>query len=415
MNKLTNRLALAALIVLIKLPASAQSDCAAEIEMATAFCTGLTERCVTISVNSDPSGRIFIHEWDMGDGTLLKGKTVDHCYATYGQYQVVMNLIDSLTGYKIKNELIKDLLIAPMPTIDPATYGVGLETKLSYTYNPLPGFTVEKVFWDFGDGNYGCGLSTTHAYDSAAKFVQRVLLKGQMAGRSFSVCNSNEIMVQGPNVKSRQITDWFVEIEKQLLGNGRFLKDGTHLALLNKAGDLITSISINTEDVYLNLLPQTTYSVYAWRGNLFSKLETFITGSQTEANQNLHEALLRLMDGSPMSFPAYQFDLDKTQPTNEASLGAQLNVLKEHAYLNVAIGSYTHSGGYFEHNLMISSQRSEWLKQFFVSSSISAERLRVISVTDDKRLLNSCIGTSKCDWEDERLNRKTEFRITSPK
>jgi len=407
------RVPLILLLALFTAMAAAQESCQAEVKFATASCTGQMERCVVISVNSDRYGRKFIHEWQMGDGTTLRGKQIEHCYATYGSYHVVMNLIDSLNGNQIANELTRDLLIAPLPQIQSEAIGVGTEVPMAYTYEPLPGYVAQKVFWDFGDGQFGCGPKPTHVYDTAATITQRVLLTGMAGDRPFAICNSKEVQVRGPNVKARLVTDWFVAFEKKIPGNGRFLQDVTHLAMLNEKGEIVNAVSFTTKDVFIYIKPRTVYTIYAWRGNLFSNTATFNSGNEDEADENLKQAVLKMLVGDPIPFPAVTFDLDKTSLAPEA-LAAQLNTLKSYPYLFVDIGSYTHTGGRLERNSTVSHNRSEWLKNKFVEDGVDAARLRAVSVQDDKRLLNTCTGSATCAWEDSQFNRKTEFRIASP-
>ena len=400
-------------LIFINVSYAQSQRCDAEIQMTNKPCEGETNRCVIISINSDKYGRKFKHEWEMGDGTILKGKTIEHCYANDGQYHVVMNLIDSLNGNKIRNELAKDLFIVPVPIIHSTNAGVGQESTLTLTYSTLPEFKMQNVFWDFGDGNFSCSAAATHVYDSASKFKQRVLVQGILGGQFAEVCTSKEILVQGPNVRAKILTDWFTAFEIKMPGNGRYLKDVTHLAFLDNSGNFIQTLAL-AKDEYVNLQAQTKYSIYAWRGNLFSKMESFTTGSAMDINQDLHQAVLRMIADNPIPLPAFQFELDNVKPANEALLSTQLSALNQYPYLHVAIGTYTHTGGYFERNEALSKQRSEGLKQFFVRNNVTTTRLRVVSANDDKRLLNSCTGSNTCAWEEERLNKRTEFKIVSP-
>ena len=393
-------------------PAQAQSNCDAEFQFKSAACTGQMERCITITVNVDPNGKKFIHEWNMGDGKTLRGKTVEHCYETFGTYHVVMSLIDSVDGHRIENELSRDLLIAPLPAINPSQLGLGVPVEAGYTYEPLPGFVTQKVFWDFGDGNFACGQKPSFIYDSAGTFTQRVLLQGMVGDMPFAVCNSKAIAVRGPNVKAKVLTEWFVALEKKMPENGRFLKDVTHLALLNEAGQLINAIALTTKDVFVYIKPRTNYTIYSWRGNLFSKSTSFNSGAEADADENLHQAILKITEGDPIPFPAFTFDLDKSMA--QSSLTEHVAVLNQYPFLFVDIGAYTHTGGRMERNGNLSKERSAWLKQRLVELGIAPERLRSVSVDDDKRLLNTCTGSTSCTWEDERFNRKAEFRMATP-
>lgn len=391
---------------------NAQSTCDAEFQFGAVQCSRQMDRCVTISVNTDPQGKKFIYEWNMGDGKILRGKTIDHCYETFGTFHVVMSLIDSVRGTRIENELSRDLLIAPLPAINTVQTGVGQPITCGYSYEPLPGFVTEKVYWDFGNGSYACGPKPTALYDTAGVFTQRVLLKGMIGDKPYSICNSKEIEVRGPNIKAKILTDWFVAFEKKMPENGRFLQDVTHLAMLDEAGNLVNTVAMTTKDVYIFIKPRTQYTIYAWRGNLFSKSTSFQTGNESEADENLYQAILKITAGEPIPFPAFTFDLDKTSASG--TLSEHHAMLTQYPYLFVDIGAYTHTGGRMERNTGLSKERSAWLKGKFIELGVAPDRVRPVSVEDDKRLLNTCAGSASCAWEDERFNRKAEFRIATP-
>ena len=48
------------------------------------------------STSQDPDGSIAEYNWDMGDGTLLEGETVNHRYSSAGTYLVRLVVVDEL-------------------------------------------------------------------------------------------------------------------------------------------------------------------------------------------------------------------------------------------------------------------------------------------------------------------------------
>lgn len=57
----------------------------------------------------------LVYEWDMGDGTRLRGTNIRHCFPSAGSYEVQLNVIDSISGFVFYNQAKYKLNIqAPM-------------------------------------------------------------------------------------------------------------------------------------------------------------------------------------------------------------------------------------------------------------------------------------------------------------
>lgn len=129
------------------------------------------------SVISDSS--TFIYEWDFGDSTKLRGRILDvvHKFPRPGDYMVVLNVVDSLTGEVNTNQAanvvqVRDE-IQPVITCPDSVY-IGDEVSFETTKSYLPEMKNPVFYWDFGDGDMSKGSNIKHIYAIAGKF--RVVL-----------------------------------------------------------------------------------------------------------------------------------------------------------------------------------------------------------------------------------------------
>ncbi|MBN2275610.1 MAG: PD40 domain-containing protein [Bacteroidales bacterium] len=109
---------------------------------------------------------LFNYEWNLGDGTIVRGLTADHCYATTGNYTVQLNVIDLVTGEIYYNEATYNLavedIVQPYITAVDTTY-VGDEVQFSALKSNLD-FTIDGYYWDFGDGTRAEDRDAIHYY-----------------------------------------------------------------------------------------------------------------------------------------------------------------------------------------------------------------------------------------------------------
>ncbi len=109
----------------------------------------------------------FRYEWDLGDGTKVRAKEAEHCYAEPGNYTISLNVIDTLTNEISYNEASYDFAVEKIrqpyiSTADTAYIDEAIRFSGADTY--LPGFDIGGYYWDFGDGLRDQKSSATHTY-----------------------------------------------------------------------------------------------------------------------------------------------------------------------------------------------------------------------------------------------------------
>ncbi|MDR1172643.1 MAG: PKD domain-containing protein [Bacteroidales bacterium] len=139
--------------------------------------------------------------WDLGDGTIMHGQVVEHAYASTGQYEVFLNVVDTLTN-EINKEAAHYMMIVedveqPYITVSETLYAGALVTfDASKTY--LPELDIEEYYWMFGDGTRDKGESAKHVF--AAPGVYQVQLgvigKSKYTGGELKYCTFLDITVK---------------------------------------------------------------------------------------------------------------------------------------------------------------------------------------------------------------------------
>ncbi len=109
----------------------------------------------------------FTYEWDLGDGTLVRGLEANHCYAEPGTYLVKLNVIDTLTGDIYFSQAIYEHVVEQIeqPYISMTDTGY-INENISFdgqqTY--LKNFEIDDYYWDFGDGTRATDVKAEHIY-----------------------------------------------------------------------------------------------------------------------------------------------------------------------------------------------------------------------------------------------------------
>ncbi len=124
---------------------------------------------------------LLYFEWDMGDGTRIRGLEADHCFSDVGSYTVRLDVVDRLTGerqynvafYPFRIERIRQAYIISADTIysgRPAT----LDASATYLEEFEPG----GYYWETGDGAQYEGEIVSHYYSEPGIYRVRLGVTG---------------------------------------------------------------------------------------------------------------------------------------------------------------------------------------------------------------------------------------------
>lgn len=132
-------------------------------------------------------GLPFKYQWNMGDGNILYGNQIEYCYATYGNYKISLNIIDTLTKqvFARVSELDLDILTEEKPFIssyDTVFSNVPFQCQLELDH--FNQFEVEKIEWLIGDEEKYKGKSFTHTFDTPGTYQIKVGITGKKKGKA---------------------------------------------------------------------------------------------------------------------------------------------------------------------------------------------------------------------------------------
>jgi PKD repeat protein len=118
----------------------------------------------------------YSYSWQFGDGTTGQGSTPAHTYSSAGNYTTCVTVEDSA------NDSINVTMLIQVPPLPPDPDLTGL-FSVSTTEGVAPlsvAFVAEQqagnlapyaYLWEFGDGSYGTGVSTSHVFSSTGDFT----------------------------------------------------------------------------------------------------------------------------------------------------------------------------------------------------------------------------------------------------
>jgi chitodextrinase len=128
------------------------------------------------SSSSAAAGNAIVsYAWNFGDGGRGSGVTATHSYDTAGTYVVTLTITDGVGRSAQKSQSV---VVSP-----------GLNPTAAFTSSPTdplinqavnfnasgsraaPGHTIDRYDWDFGDGTFGHGQTTSHSFGLPRAYV----------------------------------------------------------------------------------------------------------------------------------------------------------------------------------------------------------------------------------------------------
>lgn len=155
--------------------------------------------CVLFKVGDkeDANGNALRHIWDMDDGNIKPGGSIEHCYNKYGNYNV------KLISSKVVNGIVySDTTIYPIDVGEIALIQEIKEDQFQYFFDGSSAYisdkyTITNYYWDFGDGNFGCDMLESNRYIKPGEYEVKLMVEGVAAnGQIKTICSSKKITVR---------------------------------------------------------------------------------------------------------------------------------------------------------------------------------------------------------------------------
>ncbi|HNW56536.1 MAG TPA: PKD domain-containing protein [Bacteroidales bacterium] len=109
----------------------------------------------------------FRYEWKFGDGEKAIGPLVEHCYSGPGTYLVQLDVVNLITKEVMYNEKSDTLVLTEIeqPYITgPDSIEAGQRVEMNAEKTNLPGWKIERYYWNFGDETIAVGRNIDKTY-----------------------------------------------------------------------------------------------------------------------------------------------------------------------------------------------------------------------------------------------------------
>lgn len=130
------------------------------------------------------AGNISVYEWNLGDGAIKEGKTIDHSYTQSGTYPVTLMVIDenNFRDYSDRQYLkVSSSSPTALFSIQPDRPKIGdlIKFDASSSRAPANGNIVSYI-WDYGDNTpKGNGMIVTHIFNKSGAYPVTLMVIDQ--------------------------------------------------------------------------------------------------------------------------------------------------------------------------------------------------------------------------------------------
>jgi hypothetical protein len=125
--------------------------------------------------DSLPKGRIYY--WAMGDGSKERGLKFKHTYKTPGIYSAALLLYDPSTRKYDTTQTKKDVVIVEKDFLYLEYNTKNKKVEFTTTSSQCKKCDNMSYYWDFGDGEIGCGFTVTHEYKTYGTYTVKLIMK----------------------------------------------------------------------------------------------------------------------------------------------------------------------------------------------------------------------------------------------
>lgn len=388
--------------------------------------------------------------WDLGDGTVIDGPEVRHCYAGPGRYKVSLDLVDNTSGHVFFHQNDQELVIQDIsqPYINCAdSLRSGRKEPLDARGTHLPGITAEEYHWSFDDGSTAFGRTVDHSWGAIGEHVVKLAVLGtdNTTGAIVSFCSTRTVHVikRSDDVVDQVVASTYEDASGSVHQFSFELLPHDDQTLAKQDGkDATFSVEIlaSTERLGLDdprfeeirkfypvkerydpIRAQFIYSVGQANDlkelyEVFQKVLEFrfldaeaaylpvdkVTDisalsmlSPAELNNSLVRASTVLFDNGKASFAAaFRPQLDKI-----------VQLLKKHPGLSVVIEAHTDATGSNSSNLQLSQARAQSILDYLVQGGAASDHLVPIGHGENAPIATNTTSRGRA------LNRRVDFRL----
>ena len=289
------------------------------------------------SGSKDSDGKIIFYEWNLGDGSILKGKKVKHSYEQPGVYTATLFVRDNSRSTSDTNTDTAIVIInhPPVANAGPDQWKTQSEIHFNAQKSSDKDGEIIKYIWEFGDGMKAFGPVLSHVYHSPGIYTVKLTVVDDSntstnTARDEMKLNINHIPIAdaGPDILAApdemivldgsssvdpdgEIIKWEWDMGDGHKLNGKqvshaYQKSGVYHALLTVFDHSNHDRALNFDDVKITI----NYTPVAHAGNdiVAAPLETvsFDAGKSYDADGNISKYIWKFSDGMTQNGKAVQ-------------------------------------------------------------------------------------------------------------
>ncbi len=384
----------------------------------------------------------LIYKWLFEGGKAETGAVVTHCFPGPGKYKVNLDIIEKETGRSFFTKLSEDLEIIDIeqPYVNSPDFAVkGAEISFDGLKSYLPGFSILKYSWDFGDGKKSAGEKVVHSFQEKGEYIVNLelTLRSNSTGQLKRTGASRKIMVfnnaqEGASFMSQNKHD---KVSMDLRKSDNVIVNTQYSAETEYQNDaifcieLVTSpskIDLNsglfrnvpsiykikerfdskkgsysyTVDQYINLVA--TYPAYRKMVALGFKdvrIKMFLLTDPAE------KELYNLIKINGALSDSY-FDMSERLTSNAFIMLDQLvKLMNKYPALKLEVAVHTDNKNTPDLNQALSQKRAQLLVDYLVNRGISIKRMVPVGYGSTKPIAGNYLD------KDRKLNRRIDFVI----
>ncbi|MBD8083900.1 OmpA family protein [Chryseobacterium caseinilyticum] len=248
-------------------------------------------------------------------------------------------------------------------------------------------------------------------YSVKGKLHNVNLQEAKISQADFDQCKANGGVIQ----KQILYTDDNFVLKGQIFEcNTTKTIEGANIELLHAASNTKkNTISSSTGEYIFNVNKNTVYSIKGNKDGYFSN-EMEINTATYDRSKSLFIRFEVCVDpcGKAIRLNNINFNLDKSDilPASEPDLNYVVTLMKKNPKIKVELSSHTDWRGSHAYNQKLSQRRADSSVNYIVNKGIDRSRL-VSRGAGETELLNRCADNVECTEEENRINRRTEFKI----
>lgn len=341
------------------------------------------------------------YQWDIA-GEKRYGYEVDYCFPGPGQYEISVDIIDTIIKKTYANQASYTLELSyeEQPYItSPDSVRVGAEFGMNPDKTYLPGVQIENYYWIISDGTNYLSSHPSHSFSEEGVYQVKLGVTGIKEGEPFKDCsykyivatnepiteysssalkNMQSFEAEGKMTKSNPPMDdsdtTLVVHSIEIASSTEQLPDSSIILAPAKENYIVNTLFDKEDSIFI-------YSVGEWV-NIADAHNTWINlvemgYDDAQVFSREKEALSGLPLNESFTLEDVKFEINKWDITESAEKRLQFLVLllKEFDHVKLSISAHTDDVGGEQDNLLLSKKRAEAIKNYLTNAGVSLERI----------------------------------------